>query len=65
METFSFYLTFYPKYYIFTNESKLILSKTIPLQLYSDNYEVALTEIISTEIFLDHIQYIQFNDLFA
>ena len=54
MENFSFYLKFDPKDYIFTNESKLILSKTKPLQLNLDNYKVALTEISTTEIFLDH-----------
>ena len=65
MENFSFYLTFDPKDYYFNTDSKLILSKTIPLQLYLDNYEVALTEISSTEIFLNHRQFIRLNNLFA
>ena len=65
MENFSFYLTFDPKDYHLNTDSKLILNKTIPLQLYLDNYEVALKEISSTEIFLNHRQYIRFNDLFA
>ena len=61
MENFSFYLTFDPKDYFFNTDSKLILSKSIPLQLYLDNYEVALTEISSTEIFLNHRQFIYIN----
>ena len=64
MENFSFYLTFDPKDCIFNTDSKLILSKSIPLQLHLDNYEVALTEFGSTEIFLNHRQYIDIIDLF-
>ena len=64
MENFSFYLTFDSKDYFFKHDSKLILSQSIPLQLYLDNYEVALTELSSTEIFLNHRQYVSIIALF-
>jgi hypothetical protein len=64
MENFSFYLTFKPEDHVYTADSKLILNKTIPLQLYLDDYEVALTEFSSTSNILDHRHYVNVVDIF-
>ena len=57
MENFSYYLTFKSEDFIYTSDYKLILSKSIPLQLNLDNYEVLLTEFSSSPSLIQHSHY--------
>ena len=64
MENFRYYLTFKSEDFIYTPDYKLILSKSIPLQLYLDNYEVVLTEFSSSPSLIQHRHYLNIEDVF-
>ena len=64
MENFSYYLTFKLEDFIYTSDYKLILSKSIPLQLYLDNYEVALTEFSSSPSLIQQRHYLNIEDFY-